>query len=770
MARACIQKHNGEPSIIVDGKPYPPMAMTVSMKKPDYLRHLGESGIKIYFLMCNTDWLEPGGEFTDESGNRSSAPSGTERFCRQAETLLAAVPDAYIIVRIGLHPPLDWIERHRDDLMQYNDGSLKPTIVASEVHKQHLPGMYSLCSDAWRQDGAEALQEFFDTIDRTPYAGRVIGYFLAAGGTSEWYPCNPLTDYANHLYGDFSPAFRREYERILREKYGTEEALRRAWRKPDATFAAPIIPPLEERVHTRIDDKILDAMLNFESAERTIGKKIELNPADQTNIGVFLNADRFQHVADFYHAWHRGVANTIIHFARVVRRRYADTKLVGAFYGSYGCTDYYDLATAEATLPILDSGLLDFLAAPGVYNNREPGGYVAQREMQDSFRLRNQIYVVEEDSRTHLENDFYRDSMGLYDIADTIHTLKRDFARNLCEDIYAWWFDQHPDGGRYEHPDIYALFKRQQEIAAYAYSIPREKHNEIALIFDQESLHYVSQNTSSLMLDLYRTSDLARIGAPVDYYFHDDLARPDMPDYKLYVMINTFVLTDAERQAITAKLTRNNAVAVWLYAPGFINPDAEQRIGNANIEELIGMKIKRIDRTCSPRFKITDPAHPALSLADPDRRYGYIDRDVHSNVWLGNVLPPPYMYPGFLIDDPEVEALGRYLNFDGVALGLKVQPAGWTSIYCAPQILRSELLAGFARYAGCHLYTHTDDCLYANDNFVTIHAKTTGKRTLYFPWPCNPYEVYEKRFYGHNITELEVDMRLGETLMFLLKK
>ena len=55
----------------------------------------------------------------------------------------------------------------------------------------------------------------------------------------------------------------------------------------------------------------------------------------------------------------------------------------------------------------------------------------------------------------------------------------------------------------------------------------------------------VSMYTNTLMLDYYRTSDLPRIGAPVDYYFHnDDCAREDMPDYKLYVMMNVFRLTD----------------------------------------------------------------------------------------------------------------------------------------------------------------------------------------------------------------------------------
>ncbi len=765
MSYAEIKSVNGQPTIVIDGKPYPPMAMTTRICKPEYLKALGESGIKIYFLMTNTDWLRPGRDWQDETGAARHEPSGMEKFQADARMLLQNVPDAYIIVRIGLHPPADWVESHLDDVMQYQDGSHRRAILASEVHRDVLPGMYSLCSEAWRKDGQKALEDFCDKVDALPFADRVIGYFLAAGGTSEWYPVNSLEDWENGLYADCSPAFRKEYSRILRDKYQTEDALRKAWNDPSATFDNLPIPPLEQRRYLHIDDKILDALLHYESADRILGKSIDMNPAGQGNIGVFLNANQNPSVADFYHAWHRGTANTIIHFAKALKKRYRG-KLTGAFYGSYGCTDFYNSSTAEATLPILDSGYLDFLAAPGVYNNREPGGYVAQREMQDSFRLRNQIFVVEEDSRTHLENDFYRDAMGLYSIQDSLDTLKRDFARNLCEEIFAWWFDQHQEGGRYQHPEIYRLFQRQQEVAQASLRFPREKHNEIALIYDQESVHYVSIATDCLMLDYYRTSDLARIGAPVDYYFHDDMQRPDMPDYKMYVMLNVFCLNDGEREAIHRKAARNGATVVWLYAPGFINPDRPVKMDNGYITELTGFQVGRLDETTSPRFRICE-GHPALKYGDPYRRYGYIDRDIHSNVWLGSVITPPFANPCFYIDDPEAEVLGRYLINGKAAFAMKSY-RGFTSVYCAAQILRSELLASLAEYSGCHLFLHQDDCLYANENFVTVHAKDTGRKTIFFKQPCSPYEVYEKRFYGRHVTRIEVEMRLGETKMFCI--
>ena len=481
MSFAEVKNINGSPALVIDGKTFPPMAMTVRFNKPDYIRRLGEAGLRVFFLMTNTDWLRPGKDYTDENGVPCHEPSGLEAFVKNAEVLLSQVPDAYIIVRIGLHPPVDWMEENPDELITYQDGSHEPSILSSEVHKDNIPGMYSFASDKWKAAAGKALKEFCDAIDRLPFAHRVIGYFLAAGGTSEWYPVNAICDRAKNKYGDFSPAFLKSYGNFLRKRYGTEEKLRRAWKREDASFDAPIIPNVEEQYHIHMEEGVLDAMKYYESAERIIGKNIDINAKKPTNLGVFLNMEDYAYVADFYDALHEATAEAIVHFATLLKARYTG-KVVGAFYGSYGCTDFYNSTTATATLTILDSGKVDFLAAPGVYNNREPGGCVAQREMQDSFRLRGQMFVAEEDSRTHLEDTFYRDAMGLYDVRDSIITLKRDFARVLCEDIYAWWFDQHAEGGRYQHEEIYRLFARQKEIGEFAYSLNRVKNNEIALI------------------------------------------------------------------------------------------------------------------------------------------------------------------------------------------------------------------------------------------------------------------------------------------------
>lgn len=288
--------------------------------------------------------------------------------------------------------------------------------------------MYSFASEKWREAAGKALKEFCDKVDSLPFADRVIGYFLAAGGTSEWYPVNVLCDRTKNKYGDFFPAFVRFYGEFLKKRYGSEEKLKKAWKREDASFDKPVIPNVQEQYFIFMEEGIMDAMKYYESADRIIGKNIDMDAEKAANLGVFLNMEDYRYVADFYDAFHEVTADAIIYFARLLKERYAG-KIVGAFYGSYGCTDFFNSSTATSTLPILDCGYVDFLAAPGVYNNREPGGNVAQREMQDSFRLRGQMFVAEEDSRTHLEDSFYRDAMGLYDVRDSIVTLKRDFAR-----------------------------------------------------------------------------------------------------------------------------------------------------------------------------------------------------------------------------------------------------------------------------------------------------------------------------------------------------
>ena len=76
MSFAEVKKVNGSPALVIDGRAYPPMAMTTRFHKAEYIKRLGESGLKVFFLMTNTDWLRPGRDFVDESGIKQHEDSG----------------------------------------------------------------------------------------------------------------------------------------------------------------------------------------------------------------------------------------------------------------------------------------------------------------------------------------------------------------------------------------------------------------------------------------------------------------------------------------------------------------------------------------------------------------------------------------------------------------------------------------------------------------------------------------------------------------------
>ncbi|MGN1062421.1 MAG: hypothetical protein ACI4RO_04760, partial [Candidatus Scatosoma sp.] len=446
---------------------------------------------------------------------------------------------------------------------------------------------------------------------------------------------------------------------------------------------------------------------------------------------------------------------------------YAGEKLAGAFYGSYGCTDFFDGSTAGGVMRILNDENMDFLAAPGAYSNRNPGGFTGQREMLDSFRLHGKLFFAEEDTRTHLDTPYYRDLFDCYTVNDSINVLKRDFGRIIAAGEYAWWFDQLIGGGRYECEEMYALFARQQKIAGEIYSETQVKRNEIAFIYDEESIHAVSDITTKETVEYFRNYEIAKIGAGADEYFHNDMSLDEMPDYKLYVFFNTFVLSDEERAAIRKKLAKNGAVAVWVYASGLINPDRAEKLNVNYVSELTGMTMKRLDERWSSRFK-WDKGLEIFEGLNKDAFYGDKDRPTRNNILVSQREIKTYLCPVIYPCDNSAEVLARYSGNGLPAVAMK-RAEGYTSVYYGAKTMRSDFVRAAARFAGVHIYCDSDDVFYYGNGLLTIHASATGKKTIRLPKRCAVRNAYDGTDPGITDT-IELSMKLGETASFYVKE
>ncbi len=773
MPIARIEEHNGSPAIMINGVAYPPMMATIRTNRitsvdvdRNYYRELGKSGIKIFFLICDTEWLKPG---------------AYELFCEEAQILLEEVPDAYIMLRIGMHPPVSWCDANPDETLTYSDGLKKSAHLFSESYvKTYSSGIYSFASAKWQKEAGEAMCDVYRRLAASPYADRIAGIFFAAGGTSEWYYITP-TEYTekttytdgggfdnvdddihyNGAYADLSPAFRSYFSRFLRAKYKTDEALRRAWHDDTVTIDAPRIPDCDARY------VIYGVDYDLKHPASTLSNAGQPDmPSNGTNIGSFLDMDRRRDVFDFFRAWHEATADAVIYFGSIAKSLSRDL-LTGAFYGSAGSTKFFGFSQVGAVDKILRSGVVDFLASPGVYENRHPGGFTGQRQNFDSFRLKNTIFVVEDDTRTHFETTSNRALFSMYDMHDTEAVLKREFGRNICQDTQAWWFDQLIGGGRYKHPDIYALFAKQSEIAKLAYSLDRRKRSEIALIYDEESYHVIGEESSQQMVEIFRNYDADIVGAPMDRFLHNDMSDPAMPDYKLYIFANALYLTDEEREVIRRKLAKNHATALFMYGAGVINVDRETSFSANHIADLTGIQTVRLDGVYNAKFRVCGE-HPIAKGLKDDVYYGDFDRYMMHNAsgYIGRVRETRDMLlPLLYADDPDAETIAYFADSGMPALSVK-DVGAFTSIYCGAKYVSAEVVRSIAAFAGCHIFCDTDDVLYANPNFITFHAATGGEKVIRLPERADVFELYENKLYAKGEMEIRFSIKRGETKMF----
>lgn len=745
MTVAQVKLHNGTPSIVINGKAYPPMMAAIRPNKErlldtEYYEGLTKGGIEIFYLLCDTEWAVPG---------------SVAKLQGEIEALLKINPNAYIMLRIGLHPSDEWIEENPDECLTYNDGSKPDAYLYYDIQNRQLKNVYSLASEKWRNRATEALNETCDVIDKMPYADRIVGYFFAAGGTSEWYYPAPLEKAP--LYGDFSQAFKREFSKLLKEKYKTIKNLRAHWKDDEVTFDNPKIYDLAARYFAKQYDK---SYWFDDEYPATYGNEMHTNGS---NIGSFLDVDKFLGVYDFYRSWHLAVADSQIHFAKFIKEKYNNTKITGSFYGSFGATDFFS-CTAGGVLRILDSGYMDSLAAPGVYFNRQLGGFTGQRQAHDSYRLRNKIYIIEEDTRTHMEMNHFKNLFDYYELSDSEKVLKRDFGRNICEDTQAWWYDNDRELKRYKDEGIYQLFKQQQAIAKEAYKKDRTKKNEIALIFDEESISLVSNRTTIEVVELFRNYEIARIGTGVDQYYHNDLSHPNMPDYKLYVFFNTFTISDKEREVIHKKLKKNNATALWIYAPGIINFDGKQKFDVDHMSKLTGIKMKELREKWPTKFRINKDSTLFKSL-DKMHIFGVNDRPMHSNILINFPRVETFASPVFYADDKDAKHEAYYLLNKLPAVSVK-ETNGFRSVYHGSKVLRAGFVRELAKSCGIHIYSDSEDVVYVNESYITIHASTTGKKTINFKKESKLIEVYTHEIIQTIHKQATFDMTKGDTLMF----
>ena len=208
-----------------------------------------------------------------------------------------------------------------------------------------------------------------------------------------------------------------------------------------------------------------------------------------------------------------------------------------------------------------------------------------------------------------------------------------------------------------------------------------------------------------------------------------------------------------------------------MYGSGIINPDKDNILCGDNVADLTGFDITVENGVFAGMMKFDKTSeHPVAVAMDKGEIYGDFKRKMWLNVssYMNDIKKSKvHLYPGIFAEDGE--AIAHFLDTRKPSISIK-ETEGFTSIYCGSKFLSADVIKEIARFAGCHIYSDTDDVLYANNDYVAIHAAKSGVKTINLPSEASAYEVYEDKYYSNISKTITLDMLKGETKMFRLEK
>lgn len=569
---------------------------------------------------------------------------------RAIQKTLEADPESLILLRIDMNAPGSWLEAHPEELVEYADPA------SWEQMGMSGPKHASFASRLWRDDACEALRRLVRHIRESGWADHILGYHITAGIYGEWHYWN------SPWYPDTGKAFERAYGEWLRAEY------------PDDP-PAPRIPTLEER---RLAD-----------------------------VGMFRDPVASRWLIDYQRFFHQQGAEALSELARTVKDESRGRCLTLAFNGYLPDLDWNLEGDHRRFDMVLREPAMDGFASPHSYVRRGLGQDAILRGFPESARAMGKLWWDEEDDRTSLAND--PTFTHVRTIPESVEVLWRGFARMLTHASGGWYMDQQ--GGWYRDPAIHEAFARMKVAGDASMERSRERQSDVAVIASFRNAWYLADRSSGLdkvtnALINPQLEQLTKCGTPFDLYLIDEAFEPTVSDYKAYVFLDTFYMSDDQLAAARALIERGKTV-LFFYAPGYISDEA---LSLGRLRQLTGQPVEQTDSMALASGETQKPGFGVPGLAGPVARAG--------NVWYCPAPPLP-------------------------AASLR------------------EILSG----AGAHVWLDSEDPLMAGCGYVGFHAASDGEKVLHAPGPVTWIDVRTGTTLATGTDTLTVSARLGETVL-----
>ncbi len=477
--------------------------------------------------------------------------SGVDKFL---DALLKDYPARYFVPRIKMDPPLDWLKENPKDVCVYYGGPTSEQeiaeMVGSKYHDRNgwddgktrnpYPDQrianQSFSSKKWVEDACKALSAFVEHLENGPYKDQTIGYMPAFGNCGECMWWGDWRNQGDPRKGDFGLNHKKYFYEWAVEKYGSEDALRKAWNMPSLTKENIPMPTPYERWSEG-------------------GKNLRQ---------VILADDQRQVDCNEFHS--KVCFDAIESFGKVIKEK--SGKPAGCFYG-YFQDETVGYAGHLCIERALNTPYVDFYSSPKGYHYCLAGDPGSSQAPAQSF-ARKKLWIEENDCRSHLSPDVIRKSDN-FDDTQTI--FWREIYRALTFKQGFWWMDI--DGIRddwYGDKDMVEMFKAQADFYKKHAGQSRKNIAQVLFVEDEESCGhttYISGAQRALRLKLER--ELRLCGAVVDHLRVADMLEVDMSKYKFIVFCHAFVMPKEKWEKIRARINPN-AYVLFNYCAGILDP------------------------------------------------------------------------------------------------------------------------------------------------------------------------------------------------------
>jgi hypothetical protein len=736
MTTTRVERHNGLPAIFLNDRPISPITAYVG---PRYVGTFSEAGVQLYtFNVRGAWWLGPG---QYDFGVIDAYVSD----------YVTRIPDGYFMPRIDLarQGHLWWGELHPDEMnvlcsietgeviSQHEADPRVPPYLGHEVHLEQL-NLHSFHSTAWRAEAAQAVRDLVAHCEAQPYAERIWAWHLCAGLFCEWFHWN---EYNLAGMADYSPAAVADFRRWLRVTYHDDVAeLRQAWGR-EVDFDTATIPTPQERnnpYHGEFYDPVID-----------------------------------RPTVDYHQCMSDATVDSIIAVCQAAKSALPQPKVTCIFYGyQFSNMPRPQLNGHYALRRLLASDAVDMIASPHAYSNRGDGGYHSPQSMADVIRRAGKIHFDEIDCKTVWTPPsvtWKRHISQPTSVAGAIEMMKKDAAYQLASGTAQWWMDL-TDQGWFDAPEVVEPIRRLRAIEERLQGMERKSFGEIALVVSQRSMMFMPprEGLHNATQKMFRNWHLSRVGAPFEQLFVEDLARTDLPPFKLYIMANLFYLSEQEREIIDCATQRQQrrVTALWVYAPALIR-DASANI--INMQRLTGLRFGADLVEAELDVEITRNDHPITEGLAIGMRYGTgVDREQYLRPPKAQYLPKTTTSLAFYAEEGWGQTLGRACSTGQPGLVVR-ELGGLQSVYSAAPVLSWPLLRNIARYAGVHLYTEGGHMVWGNNCFLAVYAQSDGEHVVRFPRPVDVEEAYDGVSLGQQVTEVTLPMKKWETRLLIMQ-